>query len=130
MPLPSLLHAVAQFVACNDQVWLALHVDTKMLMWVYKALAVADKQMFQNCLVAMRPKATRLDLPTTFDIGKHLHNEFIGWLTELKRDITVSMVRSSGWQVAYLDIYRMPQGKSRQLQMDGLQTIQKCRFLG
>ena len=65
------------------------------LMLVYQTLAVADKDIFQNCLVAMRPKATCLDLPSIYDVGKHLHNEFIAWLEDLKNDITVSNMRSN-----------------------------------
>ena len=30
------------------------------------------------------------DLPTTHDIMSHLHNEFVGWLQELKADIEAS----------------------------------------
>ncbi|KAF8495282.1 hypothetical protein F5888DRAFT_1590632, partial [Russula emetica] len=53
------LHAVARFVACDDQ-----------------ALAVANKAMFRNCLVAMRPKAKTLDLPSTHDVTKYIHNKW------------------------------------------------------
>jgi hypothetical protein len=37
----------------------------------------------------MRPKTTKADVPTTHDIMSHLHNEFVGWLQELKADIEV-----------------------------------------
>jgi len=55
-----------------------------------QALAVAGKTTFYNCLVAMRPKAGTLDLPSTHDITTYIHNEFVEWLTKLKVDITVS----------------------------------------
>jgi hypothetical protein len=38
----------------------------------------------------MRPKSTLQDLPTTRDVGNHLHNEFVKWLARLKDDIEVS----------------------------------------
>jgi hypothetical protein len=41
-------------------------------------------------MVAMRPKANLLDLPTTHDVAQHLHNEFVKRLAELKEDIKVS----------------------------------------
>ncbi|KAH9041793.1 hypothetical protein EDB85DRAFT_1886448 [Lactarius pseudohatsudake] len=64
------LHAVARFVACGDQV-----------------LAVADKAVFRNCLTAMRPKAETIDLPSAHDVGKCIHNQCVDWLTELKGKI-------------------------------------------
>ncbi|KIK00943.1 hypothetical protein K443DRAFT_36310, partial [Laccaria amethystina LaAM-08-1] len=66
------LHAVTQFVAVDDQ-----------------SLSIANKTMFRNCLVAMRPKSRLHDLPTTHDIVNHLHNEFVRWLAQLKEDIDV-----------------------------------------
>lgn len=54
-----------------------------------QSLAVANKAIFRNCLVAMRPKTTKADVPTTHDVMSHLHNEFVGWLQELKADIEV-----------------------------------------
>jgi hypothetical protein len=35
----------------------------------------------------MRPKTTKADVPTTHDVMSHLHNEFVGWLQEMKADI-------------------------------------------
>jgi hypothetical protein len=37
----------------------------------------------------MRPKTTKADVPTTHDVMSHLHNEFVGWLRELKANIEV-----------------------------------------
>ncbi|KAF8478745.1 hypothetical protein DFH94DRAFT_619600, partial [Russula ochroleuca] len=68
----ALQHAVTQFIACDDQ-----------------SLAVANKATFCNCLVAMRPKTIKADLPTTYNVMSHLHNEFVGWLQQLKADIEV-----------------------------------------
>ena len=41
-------------------------------------------------MVAMRPKTTKADLPTTDDVTNHLHNEFIKWLHKTQADIEVS----------------------------------------
>ncbi|KAF8235081.1 hypothetical protein L208DRAFT_1065881, partial [Tricholoma matsutake] len=65
-----LLHAVTQFITVDDQ-----------------SLAVVGKTTFRNCLVAMRPKSISLDLPTTYNVVKHLHNEFVRWIDQLKQDI-------------------------------------------
>ncbi|KAG2065558.1 hypothetical protein BDR04DRAFT_1032455, partial [Suillus decipiens] len=66
------LHAVAEFVVCDDQ-----------------SLAVADKVTFRNCLVAMRPSSTKLDLPSTHDVMTYVHNSFIDFFSKLKSDIQV-----------------------------------------
>jgi hypothetical protein len=55
-------------------------------------LAVADKALFRNCLVAMRPKTTKDDLPSTHDVSVYLHNHFINQLKLLKSEITVSIM--------------------------------------
>ncbi|KAH9012213.1 hypothetical protein EDB83DRAFT_2202540, partial [Lactarius deliciosus] len=52
-----------------------------------QSLAVANKVVFRNCLVAMRPKTTKQDLPTTYDIMNHLHNKFNEWLRNMSADI-------------------------------------------
>ena len=53
-------------------------------------MAVAGKDLFRNCLVAMKPKAVRNDMPSTHDVTTYIHNEFVKWLKELKSDILVS----------------------------------------
>jgi hypothetical protein len=63
--------------------WIVADVDQQ-------ALAIAGKVMFCNCLVAMRPKAGSVDLPTTHDVTVYIHNKFVKWLRKLKDDITVS----------------------------------------
>ncbi|KAF8222901.1 hypothetical protein L208DRAFT_1319775 [Tricholoma matsutake] len=67
------LHVVAQFVACDDQFF-----------------AVADKALFHNCLVVMRPKSTTKDIPSTHNIMTYIHNQFVERLQELKSDILIS----------------------------------------
>ncbi|KAG6905216.1 hypothetical protein DXG01_004119 [Tephrocybe rancida] len=66
-----------------------------------QSLALANKAVFRNILVAMRPKATSADLPSTYDVKVHIHNEFVKWLKELKDDITEApgkvSIMSDGW---------------------------------
>jgi hypothetical protein len=47
----------------------------------------------------MRPRATRLDLPSTHDVKVHLHNASVTWLNEVKKDILVSCITYG--QVSY-----------------------------
>ena len=61
-----------------------------MLTLLDQALALAEKPVFRNCLVAMRPKTTRKDLPSRHDIEVYIHNEFVDWLKTLKSEILVS----------------------------------------
>ncbi|KIK75895.1 hypothetical protein PAXRUDRAFT_96224, partial [Paxillus rubicundulus Ve08.2h10] len=55
----NVLHAVAEFVVCDDQ-----------------SLAVANNTGFRNTLVAMQPTATQADLPSTHDVSTYIHNMF------------------------------------------------------
>lgn len=57
---------------------------------ILQSLLVANKATFRNCLVAMRPKSTTADLPSTHDISTYIHNAFIKFLDELKGQIQVS----------------------------------------
>ncbi len=61
-----------------------------MLTLLDQALALAEKPVFRNCLVVMRPKTTRKDLPSRHDIEVYIHNEFVDWLKTLKSEILVS----------------------------------------
>ena len=83
------MEAVIKFVACDDQYgqnnFLNQCADVQ-----FKVLAVADKAVFCNCLVAMRPKAGWQDIPSTHNIATYIHNEFVKWLKELKDKIQVS----------------------------------------
>ncbi|KAM6504371.1 hypothetical protein JOM56_001314 [Amanita muscaria] len=69
----SILHAATQFVVCNDQ-----------------SLAVANKAVFRNCLVAMRPKTRTKELPSTHEVKTYIHNEFVKRLEALKACFEVS----------------------------------------
>jgi maltodextrin utilization protein YvdJ len=53
-------------------------------------LVVADKALFRNCLVIMRPKTTKNDLPSTHDVSVYIHNRFVDQLKLLKKEILVS----------------------------------------
>ena len=55
-----------------------------------QALAIAEKTVFSNCFVAMRPGTTCRDLPSRYDIKVHIHNEFVDCLKRLKSEILVS----------------------------------------
>jgi len=39
----------------------------------------------------MRPKSTTSDLPTSYNVKVHVHNEFVGHMKKLKLDIVVSL---------------------------------------
>ena len=64
--------------------------DNAHLERVGQALAVAENPIFCNCLVAMRPKASRKDIPSSHDVGVYIHNEFVRWLKTLESEILVS----------------------------------------
>ncbi|KAG2343182.1 hypothetical protein BDR05DRAFT_884642 [Suillus weaverae] len=68
----TILHAVAEFVVCNNQ-----------------SLALANKTTFRNCLVAMRPAATIVDLPSMHDITTYIHNSFIKLIKDIKDEMQV-----------------------------------------
>jgi hypothetical protein len=50
---------------------------------------VANKAVFRNCLVSMRPSALKADLPSRNDIVTYTHNEFISFFSNLKTRINV-----------------------------------------
>ncbi|KAF8256514.1 hypothetical protein EI94DRAFT_1645154 [Lactarius quietus] len=54
------------------------------------ALALADNAAFCNTLISMRPKSTSADLPSSYDVKVHLHNQFVKHMRQLKAEITVS----------------------------------------
>ena len=54
-----------------------------------KSLAVADKVSFRNCLVSMRPSATKIDIPSTHDITVYLHNAFSSFFKKIQEEIKV-----------------------------------------
>ena len=52
-------------------------------------LALADNVAFRHTLVAMRPKSTKSDLPTSYNVKLHLHNQFVKHIAQLKLEIKV-----------------------------------------
>jgi hypothetical protein len=122
-------HAVAQLVACDDQVCV-MAIRTSSLTVFDQALALAEKPIFRNCLVAMRPKTMRKDLPSRHDIEVYIHNEFVAWLKSLKNDILVSIAPSFFKMLELTFMHRKPQVVSRRLRMGGQQTTRKRRFWG
>lgn len=89
MRLHSLLHAMTRCVRCWCRKCYALKLTS-----FDQALAITEKPIFRNCLVAMRLKTTRKDLPSRHDIEVHIHNEFVDWLKTLKGEILVSKSKS------------------------------------
>ncbi|KAF8198601.1 hypothetical protein BJ912DRAFT_801757, partial [Pholiota molesta] len=67
-----ILHAVGSLIATNNQ-----------------PLALVDNLAFRNSLIAMRPKTTTADLPSSYDVKVYLHNEFVKYISELKKSIMV-----------------------------------------
>ncbi|KAH8982300.1 hypothetical protein EDB83DRAFT_2241625, partial [Lactarius deliciosus] len=106
------LHAVAQFVACNDQ-----------------AFAVVNNKLFRNCLVSMRPKTKVSDLPSSHDVGIYVHNECLKWLKQLWKEITVS---TRAWWITKRNSPSIRQllVRSQQQRMAGRQTIRRQRSWG
>jgi len=111
---------------------------TTCIQWWYGALrltlfnqasALAEKPIFRNFLVAMRPKTTRKDLPSRHNIEVYIYNKFVDWLKILKTEILVGN-KTAFLQVVLTFIHRKPSARSHQLQMGGQQTTQKGHFWG
>ncbi|KAL6298237.1 hypothetical protein BKA93DRAFT_706527, partial [Sparassis latifolia] len=63
----AILDAVIKHVVCGDQ-----------------ALLLADDATFTNCLVTMRPKTTRADLPTRGTVKTQIKNKFVDYVERLR----------------------------------------------
>ena len=55
-----------------------------------QALALADNVAFRNVLVSMRPRSTTSDLPSSYNVKVHIHNQFVRHMQMVKEAITVS----------------------------------------
>ena len=65
-----------------------------------QSFAVANKAIFRNCLVAMRPAATNADLPSAHDISTFIHNSFIKFFDKLRVTIQVmSFILIQNWKL-------------------------------
>ena len=55
-----------------------------------QALLVADDPTFTNCLVVMRPKTTKEELPSRAIVRKNIKNKFIQFIKGIRSDIAVA----------------------------------------
>lgn len=49
-----------------------------------KSLAVVDKAVYQNCLVAMRPKTHKKELPSSHEVKNYIQKQFVERIDALK----------------------------------------------
>ena len=56
-----------------------------------QAFELANKPEFRNCLVTMRPKTTKQDLPSAYDVKTYLRKEFTRHIEGLMAEIKVSL---------------------------------------
>ena len=93
------LHAVAQFIACNDQVSMMQSQKTVQYLLVtvlLQAFAVANNKLIKNSHVSMWPKTKTSDIPSTHNVSIYIHNGCMKWLKQTQEDITVSTT-AHGW---------------------------------
>jgi hypothetical protein len=50
----------------------------------------------------MRPKSTTHDLPSSYDVKTHIHNEFVRYMKKLKEEICVSNFTTLDLERLYL----------------------------
>nr|VWO96606.1 C2H2-type domain-containing protein [Ganoderma boninense] len=74
----AILDAVTQHVVCGDQ-----------------ALLVADDPTFTNCLVVMRPKTTKEELPSRAVVRTNIKNKFVQFIKELRSDLAAAPGKAS-----------------------------------
>jgi len=88
----ALLHALAQLVACDDQVSEqgGGSESTETYSRSPQAFALVSKAVFWNCLTVMCPKTRTKELPSCHDVMAYLHNAFIKFITEMRQAIEVS----------------------------------------
>lgn len=55
----------------------------------WQSLCIADNATFRNTLVAMRPNATKADLPSTHNVMTYLSNAFTKFIKDLQVKIQV-----------------------------------------
>lgn len=82
-----------------------------MLMGI-QSFELANKPAFRNCLVTMRPKTTKEDLPSAYDVKAFLRKEFVRHIEGLASEIQVcpGFVAGELWNSrcfrASLDVHR------------------------
>ncbi|RDX49211.1 hypothetical protein OH76DRAFT_1298571, partial [Lentinus brumalis] len=57
---------------------------TRLIVCGQHAIALADDIDFRNCLVTMRPKTSRKELPTRTMVRARINNEFVDHLDKVK----------------------------------------------
>jgi hypothetical protein len=77
----------------------------------------------------MRPKATKPDLPTTYDMKVYLHNQFVKHVQKLKGEITIRKLPPHQRSEVNIYLSGRLQGKYQLLQMGGQLTPRKPGFL-
>jgi len=55
-----------------------------------QAFELANKVLFRNCLVMMRPGSTKEDIPSAYNIKAYLRKEFVEHMKEITEEIKVS----------------------------------------
>ncbi|KAM6490390.1 hypothetical protein JOM56_014154, partial [Amanita muscaria] len=71
----AILEAVVKFITCENQ-----------------ALLTANKATFRNCLVAMRPKVNKNDLPSAHDVRVFIQNSFVSHIDQVRKEIEVRLI--------------------------------------
>ncbi|RDX49550.1 hypothetical protein OH76DRAFT_1324181, partial [Lentinus brumalis] len=64
-----------------------LNSVTRLIVCGQHALLLADDIHFRNCLVTMRPKTTRSELPTRSTVRARINNEFVDLIDNIKASI-------------------------------------------
>ena len=49
-----------------------------------------DNPAFRNALISMRPKSTKTNLPSSYNMKVYLHNKFVQCIVVLEEEIKVS----------------------------------------
>jgi len=81
-------------------------------------------------MISMRPKSTTADLPSSYDVKVHLHNEFVKYMKDLKESIIVSGFYERLFELIETYLDRRHLEKSQSLEMDGRQIQQSRVFKG
>ena len=88
----ALLHALAQLVACDDQVSErgGGSESTENYSHSPQAFALVSKAVFWYCLTVMHSKTRTKKLPSCHNVTAYFHNTFIKFITEMRQAIEVS----------------------------------------
>ncbi len=97
----AILKSVTRLIVCGQHVSFHTYLSLNcVLMRGIQAIALADDIDFRNCLVTMRPKTSRKELPTRTMVRARINNEFVDHLDKVKEDIgRAPGAISSGWDL-------------------------------